>query len=494
MMSRHLAAFAIVLAIGPLALPVDAQSAFWSGLRAGPHPVGFRLLDTVDVTRSFPSAAGAMAPRPVRLYVWYPALPGATGPRVTWGEIIRENYPLHSPPEDPQGFVRRQYVRADSAIATARLDSLGTLPMLARRGARAATGPFPVVLLTPAWPGGFLVAAELLASHGFVVIGTAQRSGGTVEALENTPNLTSIDAEVEDLEFTLGAARSWRNADAAKVGVMGFSSGSLSAIAFTFRSRVPSAVISVEGWEGAEAGVPIITGYRHFEPARFTAAFVRIGTAVESPSPAFRKTTAFFDSIRFAPRWRVEVDSALHGDFQGLSLQSREVFKRTNQYVLAFFRANLGTTPSSAWPPTPRTTGITVQTFPMAAADPGREEFFRLAETRPGEALATLRRLRQRDAEAAPPFTEGSLNRLANSTRDRRPSDAAIINEIVTLGYPASARAFARLSDAYWGLGRLDEARVAARQALDRIDRDSALGAEQRDALRTRMQTRATSQ
>ena len=90
------------------------------------------------------------------------------------------------------------------------------------------------------------------------------------------------------------------------------------------------------------------------------------------------------------------------------------------------------------------------------------------------------------------PFAEGSLSRLANLTRDRRPADAVTLYEIVTLGYPASARATARLSDAYWNTGRREESRVAARRALDLIDRDAAVPADQRDALRARMQTRAT--
>lgn len=497
MSSHRFALPVLAIVIGTRGAPVSAQSKFWSGLRAGPHPVGFQVLDTVDVTRSFASATGAMVPRPMRLYVWYPAEPNAAGRLLSWGDIVDESYPLHPPAEDPRGFARRLYgseiAAADSATAVVQADSIGKLPMLARRGARAAAGRFPVVLLTPAWPGGFLVAAELLASHGFVVIGSAERSGGTVEALENTPNLASIDAEVEDLEFTLGAVRGWRNADAARVGVMGFSTGSLSAIAFSFRSMVPAAVVSVEGWEGTEAGIPIISGYRHFEPARFTAAFARIGTSVESPSPAFRRTTAFFDSIRYARRWRIDFDSASHGDFQGLSLKSRPVFRGANEYLLAFFRAFLGTTRGAEWLPTSQPAGSTVQAFPTATAVLNRDAFFRLVETDPAKALALFRESKQRDPGAPVPFTESSLSRLANLTRDRRPSDAVIINEIVTIGYPGSARPFVRLSDGYWSLGRLDAAREAARQALARIDRDSALTAELRDALRVRMQARATS-
>ena len=89
------------------------------------------------------------------------------------------------------------------------------------------------------------------------------------------------------------------------------------------------------------------------------------------------------------------------------------------------------------------------------------------------------------------PFTESSLGRLANLARAEHPRDAALLAEIVVVGYPTSARAAARWSDALWNVGRQDDARSAARRALDLIDRDSSLAAEQREPLRTRMQARA---
>ncbi|MCK7481371.1 MAG: hypothetical protein M0C28_32430 [Candidatus Moduliflexus flocculans] len=45
-------------------------------LPAGPFTPGFRLIETSDATRSFPSDDGrGSGPRPMRIYVWYPAAP-----------------------------------------------------------------------------------------------------------------------------------------------------------------------------------------------------------------------------------------------------------------------------------------------------------------------------------------------------------------------------------------------------------------------------------
>jgi dienelactone hydrolase len=496
MSSRSVAArVALAATLLVSATSAAAQSTFWGSLRAGPHAIGFRVLDTIDVTRSFPSPTGTMEPRPMRLYVWYPARPGST-PRVTWGEISVESDPFSPPPADPNAFARRTYGlemhAADTAGANARADSMAALPMAARWRARAAAGRFPIVLLTPGLPGAFAVAAELLASHGFVVVGMAERAHGTLASRDHTPNDASMEAEVEDLEFCLGAARGWQSVDARRVGVMGFSTGSLSALAFTFRSRIPSAVVALEGWEGWEPGRKIIEAYRHYDPASFRAPYLLVGKAGDEVAPAFRKTSAFFDSVRSAPRWRVAFDSATHGDFVGLSVENRRTFVRSNEYVLAFFRAQLGVTRPVEWLPAPQEVGIRVESFPTSAPTPGREEFFRLAESEPPAALAKLRELKQRDSAYVAPFTEASLSRLANLARERRPADAALLYEIVTLGYPASARASARLSDAYWNVGRREEAQTIARRVLELLDRDAAVSAEQREALRTRMQARVT--
>ncbi len=440
----------------------------------------------------------------MRLYVWYPALRGSTSRHVTWGEIVDETKPLHAAPNDAKAYARQvfqllnadEFRGTDSSSRAARVDSISRVSMASRWRATAAPGRYPVVLLTPGSPGGFMVAAELLASHGFVVISLAQRNHGTIESMDFTPNAANIDAEVRDMEFALGAARGWRNTDAGRVGVVGFSTGSLSALAFAFHSRVPSAVISIEGWEGTDAGVPIMRAYRHYDALGFKAPYLLIGKQAEDAAP-FQKTLSFLDSLRAAPRWRVLFDSATHGDFLGLSRSNRKIFRQTNETVLSFFKAQLAsssqpnedTNQNVHWEP-PGKVNIRAQAFSRTTALAGREEFFRLAETNAVKALEMLRTARERDANAPAPFAESSLNRLANLTRDRRPEEALIINEIVALGFPESARAHARLSDAYWNARQLENARTAARRALLLLDRDAAVPADQRATLRTRLEGR----
>ncbi len=69
-----------VMAFLPFTSPISGQTprrgglGFWADLNPGPFAVGFRIVDTVDATRSFPSGRGrTVGPRPMRMYLSYPA-------------------------------------------------------------------------------------------------------------------------------------------------------------------------------------------------------------------------------------------------------------------------------------------------------------------------------------------------------------------------------------------------------------------------------------
>jgi hypothetical protein len=162
----------------------------------------------------------------------------------------------------------------------------------------------------------------------------------------------NIAVEADDLEFALGAARGWPFADAAKAGAIGFSSSTLGLLFLAFQSRAISAIVALEGWEGRSAGVDIVRAHPRFDPVTFRAAYLLMGKPVED-APPFNESSVFLDSIRMAPRWRITFDGASHGDFLFFPAAPRSrAFVRSNEYTLAFLRAQLQTGAAS-WLPTP---------------------------------------------------------------------------------------------------------------------------------------------
>jgi hypothetical protein len=406
----------------------------------GPHRVGYSVLDTVDATRSFPNRNGSMGARPMRLYLWYPAVPTARNRAITLADLFAEGRHMN----DPARVIRMFFGNAgDTAALYQRADSLVRTPLLARMNAPVARGRFPVVLLAPGPTSAVARTAEILASHGHVVIGSAGADHTTFESLTNTPNDLNTVAASEDLEFALAVARGLPYADAARVGALGFSSSSLPVLAFAFRTRVPRAVVTIEGWESRGIGADAALRSAHFEPAAFKAAYLAIEQTNDWPGDHFRRSTALFDSLRHVPRWRVTFDSAGHGDFLWVETQlpratavTHRTFAMSHRYLVEFMNAQLDVTPRSFV--IQESAGINVRQFAAEGPRFSIGEFYHLAETQPARARSVVQELK---AAGKPlPFSEASLLRLANLKSAQHPAAALDLVEAVLLGYPGSAR------------------------------------------------------
>lgn len=483
-----------------------AQTPLWADLRPGPHAVGYRAIDTVDVTRSFPSMSGTMEARPMRMFVWYPARRG-TGRPLVLRELV-----LDAPRRgDTYGFADTLAyarfvgrIRAGAAPGAPDGDAaadalLGTI-LEARRAAAPVAGRFPVILLSPGAPDHFPTTAEYLASHGFVVIGTDQKDLRTIRSMAFTPNPGSIAADTDDLGFALGVARGLANADAGRVGVLAYSSSGMSTLSFAFRSRAVRAVAVFDGWEGRVAGQDIVRAIPGYDSIGFRAAYLAVEVSETIPGAGWAPAAGFFDAMAAAPRWQLVVHGSSHGDFASYRVadphaprELRDILTLGNRAVGDFFRAQLtagtpGPAAGTAWSDSlARIPGVVV-TYRAPTLDvPAADEFFRLAESNVLRADSVARRLAQREPPVVP-FTESGLSRLALLTSSRRPADAAILYGIVARGFPASPRARVNLAEALKTAGRLDEALGAAREANRLIASDSTLSEAAAGTLRTRVE------
>ncbi len=500
MRTRHSIALAVTVAA---ASSLRAQMPLWAGLTAGPYAVGFRTVDTIDATRSFPSRDGRVAARPMRLYVWYPARP-RTGSPMHLSDLVDEAWANGGvmAPLNPLAF-RRTIVRVRSGPAFASMgdiaaDSLLALPLASHRNAAAAAGRFPIVLLAPGQPLTMPVAAELLASNGIIVISPGRKADRTFESLEFTPTAASIDTEADDLAFALGYARARSNARAADVGLLAYSSSGLSSLAFALRSRAPRAIAVFEGWEAWDAGQPFVRNLRGYDPRGFRSAYLLLEKAAEEAAPAFRKTSAFFDSMAYAPRWRIAFDDAAHPDFAslGVALQSspptlRRNFARAHELLRDFFLAELGggPRPSATWASPLAETWMHVAYSAPRAAVPTFDEFFHLAEVEPASADTIARRLAAMSPPVVP-FTESSLSRLALLASSRNAEQGSVLYGIVVRAFPRSLNAQVGLSDALASSGRAADARAAARSALDLLATDTTMADAQKQSIRRRLTAR----
>jgi predicted dienelactone hydrolase len=155
----------------------------------GPLAVGVRTLSLQDPSRG----------RHLTVEVWYPS----------------------AQPDGP--------IRYGALLGHTQVQSRGR----ARRGARPASGHYPLILVSHGQPGSrYQLAglAETLASHGFVV-GALDHTGSTYGDVTDAAYLSSLVDRPEDLLFALDQVpRALPSADARRTGLVGYSYGGYSAL------------------------------------------------------------------------------------------------------------------------------------------------------------------------------------------------------------------------------------------------------------------------
>jgi hypothetical protein len=242
------------------------EPAHWESLLPrGPHAVGLDTILLRDSTRAF-SLEGVppvgLDARPIRVLIWRPTIASSQRPLRygAYAELVGfEGRERVVPAATGAARGRREMadylisLGADSARAVLALE----LPMLARYGASAEPGRFPLVLLAVGKddsPVLHAVAGEYLASHGFVVVGFPGL-GADQRAMQWTA--ADLRAQASDLAFVRDWAGSVHGVQADRLGILAFSFGSGSALVAARRDCSIAAIVSFDGSIGFADRLPI---------------------------------------------------------------------------------------------------------------------------------------------------------------------------------------------------------------------------------------------
>jgi Chlorophyllase enzyme len=233
-----------------LSLLAAAAAAQW---QPGPLRVGFSSHWSLDPARTYDTtyadgssyAGGEPAPRPILVCVWYPA---AAAPDTA--PLRRGGY-LELPPGDgrlaPFARALQAYARGivagellddePDAAAEAALAALLAEPAAAVRDAPPAGGRYPLVLYHAGYGSSYednALFAERLASHGYVVAGSAyQQADGA------SFNIDAHDGSLRDLDALVRELSARPDVDASHLALAGHSGGAQTA--FRAQARPQSA-------------------------------------------------------------------------------------------------------------------------------------------------------------------------------------------------------------------------------------------------------------
>jgi len=339
------AAVAIVVLALPAALAAEPP-ALWGKLTPGPHAVGYQTSWELDSTRKYNTTfddgttyAPGKAPRPILVNRWYPAEPVGDAKRMPHRAYfdIRSDDPrlakFSTKLADYNRAVLAKEIMGKPAAELADrerrlLDDFLDTPTASVRDAPAARGPFPLVIYHSGAGSSFddnSVLCEFLASHGFVVLGSAFQR-------ENGSSLTTdgADGSARDLGFLIGHARKLPGVDWGRVGVVGHSLGAQAALLFRSQAGCPvDAVVCLDTTQDYRGNSDPNWQYLT-TPVTKNRMNVTGGVLMAAGPDAFFELA---DSLERAHRYFLTIKDLGHNDYisQGVISRERRVLARRDE-------------------------------------------------------------------------------------------------------------------------------------------------------------------
>jgi pimeloyl-ACP methyl ester carboxylesterase len=314
----------------------DAPPAMWGKLAPGPFAVGFKSLWQLDYSRVYNTVfadkttyATGKAPRPILINIWYPAERAndlAPMPHRDYLKIQTEDPRLarfaSKLVEYERGIVSIEVMGKPLAELNdserTRLDRLWAAPTACLRDAPPLDARFPLVIYHSGAGSSFednAVFCEFLASHGYVVMGSAfQNVTGETLAVDGR------DGSARDLEFLIAHARRQPNVDWQQIGLIGHSLGAQAILMFRAQAASPvDAVVSLDTTEDyqplASAGWQDMTKLVRENSRYFNGPLLMVANA--------HALFQLADSLDRAERYYFTLRNHGHNDFINQGIQRR---------------------------------------------------------------------------------------------------------------------------------------------------------------------------
>jgi pimeloyl-ACP methyl ester carboxylesterase len=296
----------------------------WGDLQPGSHGIGFRLIEDNDPSRAIrvDRTSAGVHPRPIRVYVWYPAKASADAKRMRFGRYVEmadeDVWPdtILGKARERMLFSRRPLARS---LGPERFAELLKQPVGAVENAMPAEGPFPLIVVGQGLyyesPITHAILCEFLASHGFVVA-TAPLVG-THSPLVSL-DVMDLETQVRDLELVIARARELPFVSREKLGLVGFDMGGMACLILAMRNPDVDAFASMEtAILFPDLSIP--TSSPHHDPALLRSPWLH-AVRRNLAAPRGEETPSLFETAIHADRYLVLLDGLDHVDFTSYAL------------------------------------------------------------------------------------------------------------------------------------------------------------------------------
>lgn len=296
----------------------------WGNLKPGEYSTGFRLITTQDLSRVYPNNNSTeLNPRPIRIYIWYPA-EQSSQPPMKFNEYIQMAYDdFNSPSESNQDMNIMEIlpVQILKGIPSEKIETLLKQPTYAIRDITPMPGKYPLLIFGQGLyyesPLTHFILCEYLASHGYVVATCPLL--GTHYRLVNI-NVEDLETQVRDLEFALGYARNLPYVDSDRTGIIGYDLGGMTGLILVMRNPDIKVFLSMDSaiTHGHYSGLPqshfsyreekFVIPWMHMMQTRFIEYYRKQ-----------QETSSLFQQKKYGASYFVAVPTNNHGCFSAFA-------------------------------------------------------------------------------------------------------------------------------------------------------------------------------
>jgi dienelactone hydrolase len=481
----------------------------WGDLTPGPHGIGFTTIEKYDSSRTYRVKSdyfGAMLEgeraRPLQVCLWYPAVTGPDDYTMVYSEYAypypaNDSFmPLLANIQNRELVILLQQFNRDQTV----LQDLMSIKLAAVRDAPAAEGAFPLIIYHngPSCVEN-AVLCEYLASWGFVVAATHPLGLNSINA---EPDQAWLETLIRDREFVLSEARRQPYVDGNKLGLLGFSFGSLGAVLMAMRNSDVDAVACLQSEFLNPQYKPFLTENAFFDPSRFAVPLLQIYAENEQHSDL-----SALDSLKYATVYRVKLNSLRNFDFTHYGAMAtitsppeqppveviKTGYKTACEYVRNFFEAELNKNQAgfkflSDPPGQPGfdSSFVTVAYHKGGELPPTADQFLDIINeygTAKGVEIFEKFRKLYPDLEL---LQEARFNVLGyQMLQANRPDDAVRIFRMNAETFPASANVWDSYADGCLAVGDIKTATTCYKKVLEILPSDTTLNDQMRNTIKT---------
>jgi len=311
-------------------IPRSTPALLWGDLHPGRYAVGFKVLYGTDQTRKWlPSESQAKRAttdkgRPIRISVWYPAVPAKGTETMRYGDYFHYegDNEFRDLNDELEKYDRESWLADLNEVSSKGADIFAKLcatPVAAIRNAKPASGVFPVVL----YAGGLgsrsdanVELGEYLASHGYIM--------ATVPQLGPSPEETSLETtageagvHVGDLEFAVKVLRDLPHVNVKRLAIAGHSAGGVAALQFAIRNAEVRVVVGLDASYGfapePHRTEEVMKVLNQLQPADVKASLLDMRRA--NGVQGAKLDPAVVDRMTRSDRYLITFTKMFHGDF-----------------------------------------------------------------------------------------------------------------------------------------------------------------------------------